>query len=99
MHAIGFIHEQNRWDRNRYVTVNWQNIQSGKEKNFKSYVSYMVNFLSTAYDYKSVMHYGTHFFSKNGKPTLVPKQSGVSIGQRRGFSTIDRIRINRKYKC
>ncbi len=99
MHAIGFIHEQSRPDRDRYVTVNWQNIKSGEENNFQKYSSSFVNTLNTPYDFGSIMHYGTHYWSKNGRPTLVPKQSGVSIGQSNGFSTLDLTRINRLYKC
>lgn len=35
------------------------------------------------------MHYGTDYFSKNYKPTIVPKQSGASIGNRNGLSLQD----------
>lgn len=30
LHAAGFMHEQNRPDRDKFVTVNYNNIQSGK---------------------------------------------------------------------
>ena len=54
---------------------------SGKQHNFKKYSSSQINSLDTPYDYESVMHYGAKYFSKNNLPTIVPKQSGVSINR------------------
>lgn len=46
------------------------------------------------------MHYGTHDFAQDKeKPTIVPLKKGVEIGQRKGFSEIDLIKINLLYNC
>lgn len=53
------------------------------------------------YDYGSVLHYGSFFFSLDPKiPTIVKLMpGGPKIGQRRGFSDLDLRKISKLYEC
>lgn len=55
-HAIGLYHEQSRPDRNSFVQINFDQIQSGKEGNFEIHDN--IDSLNVPYDYRSIMHYG-----------------------------------------
>ncbi|KAG8225763.1 hypothetical protein J437_LFUL005722 [Ladona fulva] len=70
MHAVGFLHEQNRWERDTYIKVKWENIQKGREVNFEKSTKEMSDALGVAYDYRSVMHYSPFAFSTNGEQTI-----------------------------
>jgi hypothetical protein len=95
-HAWGLWHEQSREDRDTYVTIHWQNIESGREHNFNQHISDGDDI--GAYDYGSIMHYGTHAFSKNNQPTISPKQSGVTIGNRTALSAGDIAAVHHMYR-
>jgi astacin len=95
-HAWGLWHEQSREDRDTFVTINWQNIEAGREHNFNQHISDGDDV--GAYDYGSIMHYGGTAFSKNGLPTIVPKQSGVTIGQRTALSAGDIAAVHHIYR-
>ncbi|KAJ7385144.1 Meprin A subunit beta [Desmophyllum pertusum] len=98
-HALGFYHEQSRPDRDNHVTIMWDNIYESNKHNFKKYGTNTIDSLGTAYDYGSIMHYSSRAFSKNGKPTIVAKKSGVTFGQRKGLSTIDAQQMSLRYSC
>ncbi|XP_061910488.1 high choriolytic enzyme 1-like [Entelurus aequoreus] len=95
LHALGFLHEQTRSDRDSYVRIIWQNIDPQMAFNFDKKNT---NNLNTRYDYSSIMHYGRTAFSINGRDTIVPN-SGANIGQRQGMSRIDITRLNILYGC
>ncbi|KAL1130831.1 hypothetical protein AAG570_012072 [Ranatra chinensis] len=99
MHALGFLHEQNRWERDDYVLIRHENIQSGTEYNFKKMERGTSDGQGINYDYESVMHYSENAFSKNGRPTIIPRVSGVTLGQREGLSYNDVKKIRRMYRC
>ena len=73
IHAIGFTHEQSRFDRDSYVTINWENVRGGKNNtNFRKVNKNWLTF-DTTYDGKSVMHYPANLSSSNGKNTMISK--------------------------
>lgn len=45
---------------------------AGMRSNFKKYSSARITDYGVPYDYGSIMHYSTHAFSRNGKPTIMP---------------------------
>lgn len=99
MHALGFFHEQSRLDRDKYVTIYWNNIEKDQQFNFQKYNHGDADPLDLPYDYGSVMHYRKYAFTGNGFPTVVPKEKWATIGQRKGLSEIDIKKINKFYNC
>jgi hypothetical protein len=78
MHVLGFYHEQQRPDRDLYISVLYQNIV--KTNDIKR-LNYDINPNSTPlgnYDFLSVLHYNPFGFSVNGLPTIIPNKCKVS---------------------
>lgn len=73
MHALGFLHEHTRHDREQFVKINVQNIRPDAMKNFKKDKRKESTTNGIGYDLGSVMHYSLMAFSSNGKPTIEPK--------------------------
>lgn len=95
-HALGFWHEQSRPDRDKYVTIYWNNISSRMRYNFN--INNGINSRGIPYDYSSIMHYGPKAFSNNGGYTMLAK-AGQLIGQRNGLSKADTQQANIMYGC
>jgi hypothetical protein len=99
LHAAGMWHEQSRPDRDNYIKINYGNIHEDFIHNFG-----IPNDIDVVgkYDYESIMHYGSHTFSKNSLPTIEvlspPAPPGTTIGQREGLSSGDISAINFIYK-
>lgn len=100
LHALGFLHEQNREERDGFVTIKKNNIKPGYEINFDKARSGETNGFGVGYDYGSVMHYSANAFSKNGQSTIEAKsRTNEKMGQREGFSKKDLEKVNKMYKC
>lgn len=94
-HAVGLWHEQSREDRDQFVTINWQNIQSGMQSQFAQHITDGDDL--GAYDYGSIMHYPRFAFSANGRETITPVDASAQIGQRNGLSAGDRAAVRAMY--
>ncbi len=96
-HGLGLLHEHTRPDRDAYVSIQWGNIVDGKEHNFDVLSDGAV--VLGDYDYGSIMHYGTHFFSAGSAATITPVLSTTAtIGQRVATSEGDRAAIGTLYE-
>lgn len=102
-HAMGMWHEQSRTDRDIYVKVIKDNIEPKYKDQFSKMNSSVMDSMGYAYDYESIMHYGSKFFTKNKKHTLRIRKPGrdvgVRIGQRKRLSYLDIAQIRAMYNC
>ncbi|CAH1794155.1 unnamed protein product, partial [Owenia fusiformis] len=100
LHAMGFYHEQSRSDRDNFVIINYDNIRSGSERNFRRMEEGTIDLLNTSYDYNSCMHYGAYSFAVDRTiPTIITIDPDAEIGQRTRLSTLDIQRVQKLYDC
>ncbi|GFH60254.1 hypothetical protein CTEN210_16730 [Chaetoceros tenuissimus] len=103
IHALGFQHENSRKDRDLFLTINEENIESGMEENFKPR-SIEHKIYGTKYNLESVMHFSPEAFSSSGEPTFNirgndKKSEDYNIGQRDSASKGDIVKIRLAYQC
>jgi astacin len=106
LHALGIYHEHTRCDRDDFVTIDYAEIESGKEGNFyKAGSGSQTGACSGAtdigaYDYGSMMHYDAFAFAKTTtKPTITATQplNGAVMGQRAAVGPTDAETIDDLY--
>lgn len=98
-HAIGLYHEQSRTDRGQHVRIRWRNIQAGQRYNFRTYEARGLPGRDIGrYAVRSVMHYGSYYFSKNGRPTIVRLGGGLITPNRSKPVKRDILAVNRMYR-
>lgn len=93
-HALGLWHEHSRKDRDLYITIHPENYDPESARQFVRPESNAADV--GAYDFGSIMHYPSHAFTNNGKPTITLKNGG-DIGQRNGLSPGDIAAVQRLY--
>ena len=88
-HTLGYLHEQSRADRDQYVTILFDNIQPGKERNFEIRSSALLT--TKAFDINSIMMYHPYAFTiQRGVPTIVDANTGQPYqGAQQTVSALD----------
>lgn len=79
-HSAGLFHEQSRCDRDQFVRILIENVQTNPDRrhNFNRQCSGATDI--GAYNFSSVMHYSRFAFSRNEQPTIEARQTGVQVG-------------------
>lgn len=74
LHALGFDHEQCRYDRDEHLDIFFNNVEKGSENNFIKLEKNKAITFGIPYDYGSVMQYTYTSFSQNDNVTMLPKK-------------------------
>jgi len=102
MHTVGFYHEQNRSDRDNFLTIYWDNIDPLYKDEFRK-MHPEDNKILTPFDYNSIMLYGPHSYSKDGTAiTMEPKFQGFTMDEvydKPGLTKMDAEAIQLLYNC
>lgn len=98
LHALGFVHEQNRTDRDQYLTMIPANIDERYQDNFYRLPQELMKVSGLApFDFESLMIYPPDMFSKNGQATMQSKVKEKEIRPSRRLSPGDIERVNKAY--
>ncbi|KAL3073214.1 hypothetical protein niasHT_031162 [Heterodera trifolii] len=78
-HALGFVHEHGRYDRDSFVLFHPNNVDPQKLYGFQKETSESADNYQVPYDLGSMMHYYANAFSINGQYTLVPRAEACYV--------------------
>ncbi|XGW15448.1 hypothetical protein V3C99_001149 [Haemonchus contortus] len=100
-HTLGFYHTMSRHDRDKYVIVDFENIEEKWRSQFAWQSELENDNFDLAYDYGSIMHYRASDAAINRQqPTLMPydKDYRETLGSP-FVSFIDVLMLNKLYGC
>lgn len=74
MHVLGFLHEQNREDRDEYLSIHWDNIEEVYHEQFKKMPNPFTAGIGLPFDLNSIMIYSPFSFAvDSNRPTMTKK--------------------------
>ena len=100
MHALGFVHEQSRPDRDQYVDIFWNQIQEKYQAQFAMVPEvFMQSYFGSPFDAGSIMMYSSHAFGVSPEAVTLKLKNGQEVKQSAGgLSSSDMERVNRLYQ-
>nr|XP_022343814.1 blastula protease 10-like [Crassostrea virginica] len=100
MHALGQVHEQQRKDRDNYITMQWNNIADGRQNQNMEKLA-IGSKDRTHYDPSSVLQYGLWAFSTNRGKTMSfhDRKLESLVGSSTGLTHLDVKEITLAYNC
>jgi hypothetical protein len=100
MHTLGFIHEQNRADRDEYITVLWENIAEENWPQFQIIEDKFLDLTHFPFDFNSIMLYPSNAFILYPDDYSIITIQGDPIFQKPGalLSVGDMNRVNYFYQ-
>nr|CAD2208872.1 unnamed protein product [Meloidogyne enterolobii] len=101
MHSLGVYHEQNRYDRDEYIEVLFDNLMPNVVSQYQKQSKATLETYGEPYDYGSIMHYQVRAGTKNGLPgfRVLRQYDENAIGNARFPSLIDLRKLNKLYGC
>ncbi|GMT04099.1 hypothetical protein PENTCL1PPCAC_26273 [Pristionchus entomophagus] len=102
LHALGVIHQHLRVDRDKFIKVEWANVNPQKYDQFATADQSLYTSYGIKYSYDSIMHYNAYTNAIDvKKPTMIPLMNSESnlslLGQRDQLSQTDVNLINKMY--
>uniref|UniRef100_A0AC35U634 Metalloendopeptidase n=1 Tax=Rhabditophanes sp. KR3021 TaxID=114890 RepID=A0AC35U634_9BILA len=105
LHSIGFEHEHQRYDRDNFIKVRYDNIDQTQLHNFDKILLHEVTTFDYKYDYKSIMHYDSTAFGKHDSTTkkrlvtMEPISPNVVLNDNFALSLWDIEKLNMVGNC
>ena len=99
MHALGFIHEHSRIDRDDFINVLYENFEEAYDIQFDVVpLLWAETTRDFAYDYESIMHYPDNAFAKSSELKTLESKTNQKISPKTNLSEGDIERLHFFYR-
>uniref|UniRef100_A0A0N4Z5R3 Zinc metalloproteinase n=1 Tax=Parastrongyloides trichosuri TaxID=131310 RepID=A0A0N4Z5R3_PARTI len=97
LHALGFMHEQCRPDRDQFLSINLNNVAPNQRFNYQIVNSDKTETFGIPYNYGSAMQYDKKAFSNNNQVTMITKNKLYqdTIGNKARMAFLDYKMLNK----